>query len=157
MRTAGTHQYVAREDGRVVDERLFGDAIVRLLYDEAREHAPWLLRALTSARATSLLAWLHFDAPLAPRLLGNRRFLRRSGVDPAELLDDPRSLDTPRRLFERRIRYQEVRPLAPEPWRVVSPCDARVALGSLRERSALFLKGKFFDLDALLGGRAAWL
>jgi phosphatidylserine decarboxylase len=41
---------------------------------------------------------------------------------------------------------------------VVSPADARVLVGSLRDTSALFLKGKLFDLPNLLGAdRGPWL
>lgn len=41
---------------------------------------------------------------------------------------------------------------------VVSPADACILLGTLAETSALFLKGKFFDLAELLGpNRELWL
>jgi phosphatidylserine decarboxylase len=40
---------------------------------------------------------------------------------------------------------------------VVSPADARVLVGSLCDVSSLFLKGKFFDVDELLGtDREGW-
>ena len=153
-----THQYVDRATGGVVDERLFGDRVVRFLYSRARERAPWLLAAATSRRASSLMALLNFDLPLAPRLLGNRRFLSRCGVDLDECVDPPESFTTPRRIFERRIRYWERRPLPADPAAVASPCDARVAVASLAPGSALFLKGKLFALDELLGlDRREWL
>jgi len=38
---------------------------------------------------------------------------------------------------------------------VVCPADSRVMLGSLRESSGLFLKGKFFDFPELLGGKGS--
>ncbi len=151
------HQYVDRATGGIVDERLFGDRLVRFLYSRARERAPWLLAAATSRRASSLLALLNFDLPLAPRLLGNRGFLRRCGVDLGECVGPPESFTTPRRIFERQIRYWECRPLPDDPTAVVSPCDARVAVASLAPGSALFLKGKLFTLEELLGpDRREW-
>ena len=38
---------------------------------------------------------------------------------------------------------------------MVCPADSRVMLGSLRESSGLFLKGKFFDFPELLGGKGS--
>ena len=145
------HQFVTAR-GEVLDERLFGDRIVRFLFSRARERAPALLRMVTGARMSALLGLLNFDLPLSPRLLGNRRFLRSCGVDLGECLEAPESLKTPRQIFERQIRYWETRPLpAHAPELVVSPADSRVVVGSLEESSALFLKGKFFDLDELVG------
>ena len=41
------HQYVERSAGRVLDEALFGDRVVRFLYSRTRERAPALFRAFT--------------------------------------------------------------------------------------------------------------
>jgi phosphatidylserine decarboxylase len=41
---------------------------------------------------------------------------------------------------------------------VVSPADARVLLGALEETSLVFVKGKFFDLEELLGpAKTGWI
>ena len=152
------HQFVRRGCGSVVTEELFGDRVVGLLYSEARERAPALFRALTGRRMSSLLAWANFDLPLAPSLLGNRRFLERTGVDLGECVDPPESFVTPRQIFERRIRYWDCRPMPEDPRVAVSPADARVVVGSLHEQSSLWLKGKFFDYEELLGAdRWQWL
>lgn len=105
---------------------------------------------------SDLLAFLQFDSPLAPALLGNRRFLARCGVDPDECLDPIQQLSTLRRVFERKIRYWATRPMPADPEWAVSPADARVAIGSLQAGTPLFLKGKFFDLEELLGERPQW-
>src|SRR5262245_29933694 len=105
------HQYVTRETGQVITEQLFGDRVVRFLYSQARENAGILFRALTSRRVSGWLAFLQFDLPLAPRLLGNRRFLRNCGVRVEECIEAPERLATPRQIFERRIRYWECRPM----------------------------------------------
>ncbi len=41
---------------------------------------------------------------------------------------------------------------------MVSPADSRLIVGSFNETSALFLKGRFFDFEGLLGReKAVWL
>lgn len=151
------HQYIDRSSGDVLDEHLFGDRVVSYLYSTVRESAPAIFRALTSARMSKLLATLNFDLPLAPSLLGNTRFLARTGVDLGECVAAPSSFTTPRKIFERQIRYWDCRPMSSDAADVVSPADGRLVVGSLAETSALFLKGKFFDLTELIGGgRARW-
>lgn len=152
------HQYIDRCSGAVRDERLFGDRLVNLVYSQVRENSPRLFRALTSVRLSDLLGFLNYDLPLGSRLSGNRRFLHHLGVDLAECLDDPATLDTARKVFERRIRYWECRPMPEDPRTVVSPADAKVLVGSLDERWALWLKDKFFTYEELLGrDKQEWL
>lgn len=153
----GVHQYIARDTASPLDETLFGDWIVRFLYSTARESAPFLFEALTGPRLTRWLALFNFDIPLASSLIGQRRFLESCGVDLRECYDPPATLDTPRKIFERRIRYWHCRPLPEDENAVVSPSDARALVGSLAPESQLFLKGKFFAPDELLGGRDPWV
>jgi len=152
------HQYVLRDCGTVMTETLFGDRIVGFLYSRARESAPWVFRALTGKRISKLLSYANFDVPFTAALLGNRRFLRNCGVDLSECADPPEWFTTPRRIFERKIRYWDSRPMPGAPGAVVSPADARAVVGSFYSASALFLKGKFFDYEELLGAdRPQWL
>jgi phosphatidylserine decarboxylase len=152
-----SHQYVDRASGAVVDETLFADRVVRFLYSRQREDPGWLFRELVGPRSSSLLACLCFDLRLRRHLVGNRAFLRACGVRLEECADAPATLDTPRRVFERRLRYWTCRPMAEDPGAVVSPADAKVLVGDLSPGQPLFLKGKFFDLDELLGvGKTAW-
>ncbi len=151
------HHYIDRCSGEVRRERLLGDGLVRLLYSRVREQSPKLFNALTSARTSSWLAHINYDSLLSSRLSGASRFLKSLGVDPDELWDPPQSLTTPRKVFERRIRYEEHRPLAGAR-QVASPADARVLVGSLRDTSALYLKEKFFSYEELLGEtKTRWL
>ncbi len=153
----GSHQYVDRTHGSVVTEELFGDWAVRFLYSTARENSATLFRALTSSVASRALGFFQFDWPFTSRLLGNRGFLERCGVDLDECLDPPDAFVTPRHVFERRIRYWDCRPLPDDPACVVSPADARALVGSLADESTLFLKGKFFETEELLGShKPAW-
>lgn len=153
-----THQYIERRSGRVQSERLFGDRLVNFLYSEVRESAPAVFKAITSARGSSLLSFLNFDTLLGVRLHGARELIRSWGVDVSECLDDPADLDTPEKVFTRRIRYWQCRPLAPETQAVAAPADSRVILGSFRANAMLFIKTKFFDYHELIGeGRDRWL
>jgi phosphatidylserine decarboxylase len=145
------HQYIERDSGRVVTEQLIGDSMVRLLYHTVRENNTALFRLLTSGRSSHILGLANFDRPV----LSKRAFLAGCGIDLSECLDAPGQLDTPRRIFERRIRYLECRPMPKDSSSVVSPADARVLVGSFLETSLIFLKEKFFSFEELLGGENA--
>ena len=152
------HQYIDRRSGAVRDERLYADRVVNLIYSQVRENSPRLFRALTSVRVSDLLGFVNYDLPLGNRLSGNSRFLQHLGVDPAECLDDPADLNTARKVFERRIRYWGCRPMPEDARVVVSPADAKVLVGSLDERWALWLKDKFFTYEELVGrDKREWL
>lgn len=152
------HQYLERHSRQVRDERLFGDRMVNYIYSNLRESSPRLFSALTGSRMSSLLAFVNYDSLLGARLAGGQDFVRACGVDLSECLDDPAGLDTPRKVFERRIRYWEVRPMPANEHEVVSPSDSRLLLGSLARESLLFLKEKFFTLPELVGeDKRRWL
>lgn len=126
-----------------------------MLYSELREHAPTLFYALIGRRATRFLAALNFDVPVQS---STRRFLRSCGVNFDECVDAVETLDTARKLFERKIRWWECRPMPESSDAVVSPADSRALVGSLSDTSGLFLKNKLFDLEELLGSeKRAWI
>ena len=141
------HQYIERDSGRVVTERLYGDQMVKFLYHGVRENSRALFKMLTSSRSSEILSMVKFDRPV----LSERAFLANCGIDLSECLDTPDHLDTPRKIFERKIRYWECRPMSADPDAVVSPADARVLVGSFQETSIIFLKDKFFTFEELLG------
>jgi phosphatidylserine decarboxylase len=148
------HQYIERHSGRVVTERLFGDRMVKLLYHGVRENSTGLFKLLTSSWSSHILGMVNFDRPI----LAKKRFLSDCGIDLAECLDPPEQLDTPRKVFERKIRFQECRPMAEDQGAVVSPADARIVVGSFHETSLLFLKEKFFSFEEMLGNnKKQWL
>jgi phosphatidylserine decarboxylase len=152
------HQYIDRYTGNVRTEQLFSDALVRWLYSDVRENAPALYRLALSSRVSGALGFLNYDLPMGGTMSGSLKFLRESGVNLDECVERPSSLNTPRKVFERKIRYWDCRPLPPEETLIVSPADARVLAGSLDETSGLFLKGKFFDFEELLGHeKRQWL
>lgn len=148
------HQFIERETGRVRRERLYQDKTVCFLYGELRERMPQVFRLLVSRRSTALLGYLNYDTRIGS--FACRRFLRANDIALEECLDRPRDFDTLRKLFERKIRYWECRPLADAD--VVSPADARVLLGSFSAGSPVFVKGKFFEFEELLArDKARWL
>ena len=150
------HQYIERDSGLPCSERLFGDRLIGLLYHAVRERAPALFRLVTSPRMTDVLGFVNYDLPFGGRGSACSRFLKELNVDLQECLDPPAQLNTPRKVFERRIRYEVCRPMHEDPAQVVSPADARVLVGSCREASALFIKDKFFSFPELLG-ESLWM
>jgi phosphatidylserine decarboxylase len=151
-----THQYVVREEAEVRDERFFGDPLVSFLYSRVREESGWLYRALTSPRLTSLAALWRFDRrPRSPEAM-RRWYARTLGVDFSECADPVEAMDTPRKVFERKIRYWDCRPLSSDPRMVTAPADARMIVGSLSSESTWFIKHRFFDLAELLGEEGRW-
>lgn len=152
------HQYIERESGDIRSEKIFADRIVKFLYSTTRENAPLLFKMLTSAQVSGLLGYMNYDFPLGTRLTGGRQFLRSLGVDLSECLDTPEKLNTARKVFERKIRYWEFRPMTEDFRVIVSPADSKALFGSLYHESALFLKEKFFSYEELLGGeKVQWL
>jgi phosphatidylserine decarboxylase len=152
------HQYIDRPTGGVRTEPLFSDGLVRWLYSDVRENASALYRLALGSRVSAALGFLNYDLPLGGAVSGSLKFLRESGVNLDECVELPSSLNTARKVFERKIRYWDCRPLPQQENLIVSPADARVLAGSLDETSALFLKGKFFDFEELLSReKREWL
>ncbi|MBR9984796.1 MAG: phosphatidylserine decarboxylase [Desulfosarcina sp.] len=152
------HQYIDRQTSRVATEHLIADPLVNRLYSSARENAPLLFKAVTSRRMSAILGFLNFDLPVPKRASGNASRIRAMGIDLAECLDRPQDLNTARKLFERKIRYWQCRPMPPGADRIVSPADARVIVGSFDCHDALFLKEKFFSFNELIGeDKSQWI
>jgi phosphatidylserine decarboxylase len=150
------HQFVDRHTRQICDERLFHDRMIGLLYGPARERAPRLFRALTSRWSSKLLGFANYDLWLGSRLAGNSRFVAALGIDLQECVEPWQSLDTPRKVFERKIRYWEQRPLPADPGAILSPADSRALVGSLRSTAMFFIKEKFFRFEELLGPNSVW-
>jgi len=145
------HQYIHRKTSQIITEKLIQDRSIQFLYHQVREHAPTVFNVLTSNRVSGLLAFFNYDFSL---LMQNEHVLssaRAMGIDLQEFLDDPKSMDSMRKLFERKIRYWETRPMSTDIHTVVSPSDSRILIGSLVENNMFFIKEKFFTLVELLG------
>jgi phosphatidylserine decarboxylase len=145
------HQYIDRDTGAVITEALYYDRMIDMIYSTARERMPLLFNALTSPRASRLLGFVNYDSLLGTRLVRSQRFVHKLGLDLSECLQPAASFETPRQIFERRIRYWVTRPMPENARAVVSPADARMLVGSFNNTASLFLKEKFFSLDDLVG------
>ncbi len=151
------HEYIVRETGEIARERLVGDRTVRALYSPRLEKTAWVSKLASSRKVSELLSYLNYDNRLSSHASGMKRFLKKSGIDLTELVDEPSSLNTARQMFERKIRYWECRPLPKGKQSVVCPADSRVAVGSMATTSKLLIKEKFFAFPELLGGpRHRW-
>ncbi|MRR55146.1 MAG: phosphatidylserine decarboxylase [Deltaproteobacteria bacterium] len=146
-----SHSYIQRESGQVLHEELLADAAIRFIYSTVREKAPWFFSALTGRSVTSLLGFVNYDLALNARFAGSARFLKKMGLNSEECLLPLAEMDTPRKIFERKIAYWCCRPMDEAAGVIVSPADSRMLAGSLDDVSTLFLKGKFFDFQELLG------
>lgn len=151
MENYPTHQYIERETSRIRTEQFFGDRSIQFVYSRVRENAHTLFNVLTSRRLSGLLARFVYDSPLGSRVTGTGKIFKDLQIDLSECLDDPESLNTIRKIFERKIRYWETRPMSNNFWIIVSPSDSRILVGSFCETSQLFLKDKFFCFEELLG------
>lgn len=151
------HRYVERRTGRVLTERLLADEGIKFLYSKVREHAPALFNCLTGRAASSLLGHLYFDRFLGMGVNGDK-LARKMGIDLLECVELPGWHNTPRRMFERKIRYWETRPMPAGGGIVASPADSYAVVGSLSSDAAVFAKEKFFSFEELLGPeKTRWL
>lgn len=151
------HQYIERETREIRTESLYWDRVISFLYSRVREDVPRLFNMLTGPRLTGLIGFLNYDLFIGRKLLRNRAFMMRCGIDFKECLDPPGALNTAKKIFERKIRYWECRPMDGDPRTVVSPADARVLIGSFCDNKPLCVKEKFFQYEELLGkDKAIW-
>ena len=152
------HHYIERDTRRIKTEQFYGDQAVQFLYSRIREQSSWLFRRLTSARISSVLGHMNYDGILSKRMNNYLDIHQQLNIDPGECLDVPENLNSLRRIFERKIRYGECRPMPNDPCAVVSPADSRMLLGSFQEESGLFIKDKFFDYEEMFGpDKRTWL
>lgn len=150
------HQYIERNSKQVKTESLLCDRIINCIYSSTKERMPWLLEALTSSRISSLLGYLNYDCTRRLSSTGTKKLAKKLGIDLFECVDSPKVLNTHRKIFERKIRYWEVRPLPDEHSCVISPADSKMLAGSFSRYNMLFIKEKFFDFKELLSDRSLW-
>jgi phosphatidylserine decarboxylase len=152
------HQYIERESGRIVTEKLYGDRMINFLYNHARENAATFFNAVTSSRGSRLLGFLNYDLPYVLGICNSEHILRALDIDLDECVESPERLNSPRRIFERKINYWDKRPMPDDPAAVVSPADSKMLVGSFENESRLFLKEKFFEFEELIGPeKRRWL
>ncbi len=143
-----THQYIVRDTGQPRSEFLVGDRIISALYSTELKYSNLFHSVLSSAQFTAFLAFMNFDCPVTRTTV---KSLELMGADFSECLEPADNLKTMRSIFERKIRYWELRPILENDAMIVSPADSRVVVGSLEQHSMFFLKKKFFSFEELLG------
>lgn len=152
------HHYIERDTRQINTEQLYGNEAVEFLYSHVREQSSWLFRKLTSARASRLLSYMNYEGILSHRMKAHMGLPKELNINLQECLAPLESLDSLRKIFERKIRYWEYRPMPNDPQAILSPADSRMLFGSFIETSDLFIKGKFFDYEEMFGfNKKTWL
>jgi len=152
------HQYIDRKTRQVRTETLKADPVINAIYSPIRENASVLFHLMISARMSSLIGAVSYDLPFFRPSSDTKNVLAAQGIDLSEVIGDPATLDTLRKVFERKIRYEQLRPMPERTDAVVSPSDSRLLVGAFSKNSALFIKGKFFDFFELIGrDKPQWL
>jgi phosphatidylserine decarboxylase len=152
------HHYIERNTRKIKSEQFYGDQAVQFIYYRLREQSSWLFRKLISARVSRVLSYMNYDGILSDRMSNYLDVHSQLNIDFRECLDKPENLNTLRKIFERKIRYWECRPMPNDPCAVVAPADSRMLLGSFQEDSGLFIKDKFFDYEEMFSSnKRTWL
>ncbi len=151
------HQYIERETRQVRTEALVGDPVVNAIYSSVRENASVVFNLLVSRQMSALLGAVSYDLPFRHPPVNHKAFMASHGIDLSEVDGDSSCLDSYRKVFERHIRYWELRPMPGAEDTVVSPADSRMLMGSFAREKAIFIKDKFFAFTELLGpDKPAW-
>lgn len=153
------HQYIERSTGKINTEVIYADKIINFIYSNLIEEQNIISKIITGRKMSSLLGYLNYDSVLGSKLINcNTVLLQKLKINLSECYDDPATLDTPRKIFERKINYWTCRPMEPSENIVVSPADSKMLCGSLNSESVLFTKEKFFSYKELLGiDKEIWL
>ncbi len=152
------HQYIERNTRQVNTEILYGNQAIQFLYSNIREQSPWLFRKLTSARVSRFLSYINYYGILAGKMKDHLNLQALLNINAEECIDPPEKMNSLRKIFERKIRYWQCRPMPNDPHTIVSPADSRVLFGSFAETSNIFIKGKFFDYEEMFGfNKKTWL
>jgi len=152
------HQYIERNSRKIYDEQFYGHKAVKFLYSNIREQSPWLFRQLTGPRISRFLAYHNYDGFLSGKMKDHLDLQKIMKLSTQELLEPPEKMDSLKKIFERKIRYWQYRPIPNDPLSIVAPADSRMLFGSFSETSSLFIKGKFFEYEEILGQhKETWL
>ncbi len=151
-----SHQYVQRYRGYAADERLLADRIVSFLYSARREAPSYLQAAFASGVATDVLAHWQFDRRLSNPQRQIEALAHRLMIRESESVTRFSEMKSFRELFERKIRYWDVRPLPASQNTIVAPADGKLLPFAAFDRDWLPVKSKFIRVGELLGGFDPW-
>lgn len=145
-----------RISGQLVEEKMqvYVRLGIRLLYQGAKSRMEGA-RARRMLRNMSLKQGAKYDHPSSVRAI--KPFVMFHGIDENEMVDSVTSFATFNDFFCRRIRM-ELRPLAEpgNPGCMVSCADCRLMVFNRIDRATqLWIKGRQFSVDKLLGGKVS--
>lgn len=151
------HQYIERGSGTVKTEHFIADPLIAWLYSAARESHPYLFKLATQRHGTRLLAYLNYEAPLVARNASFHATIAKLGIDESECVVPFGRWPKLRDIFERQIRFWDVRPLPESSTAAAAPADSRVLFGRFSAHREVFVKEKFFSLNELVGkNKVGW-
>lgn len=150
------HYYIERSTGIPVREKFFSDDLIKFIYDPVRENFDYLFNILTGSFSSRAAAFFNYDFPMGNEKKRVENLIKEMEIDKSELFFKNNDLLTPRKIFERKIRYWETRPMDNDPSIIVSPSDSRVVTGENSDTSLFPVKNKFFSYLELLSKNSKW-
>ena len=104
------------------------------------------------------MSYINYNGILADRMKDHLNLQSILNINGDECVDPPEEMDSLRKIFERKICYWQCRPMPNDPLAIIAPADSRMLCGSFAETSSIFIKGKFFDYEEMLGqNKNTWL
>jgi phosphatidylserine decarboxylase len=150
------HQYIQRHRNTATNEALIADQVIDFLYSTRRDEPGFLLRALASGVVTDALAHWQFDRRFGRNSTTIAHCAHRLMICESELLTRYNEMRTLRDLFERKIRYWDVRPLPQASDVIVSPADGKLLPFRAFESDSLPIKSRFIRVTELLAHLNPW-
>lgn len=147
-----TITYIDRQTKQKCVEKVYKERALHFLYGDtwlSRLVSPWLLPSLAKLPWFSALYGYFQKHPSSARNI--RPFIQNFQIDSAEFLDPIDHFHSFNDFFIRRLK-PEVRPIAADPQVAIIPADGRYYFyANIEQASGFIVKGKKFDLQALLG------
>lgn len=150
------HYYIERSTGTPVREKFFSDDLIKFIYDPVRENFSFLFNLLTGSFSSKAAAFFNYDFPLGNEKKRVENLIREMEIDKTEFFLKKNDLLTPRKVFERKIKYWESRPMDKDLSIIVSPSDSRIVTGENSGSSLFPIKNKFFSYTELLSKNSKW-
>lgn len=145
------HEYLALSSGEKLSESLIADRVIRFLYSTARESPSALQRIAASRFVTMALSGWEFDRPLREPHRAIEAMANRLRINLDEVAGKATAMRTYRDLFERQIRYWDVRPMPAPAGRLLSPADGKALAFGFRRDAMLPVKAKWIAIPELVG------
>jgi len=147
--------FLDRVSRKVEKEKVYGHFFLKMLYGPgffSRVFSSFLLPLVAHLSFLSRLYGAYQKSRLSKHKV--RPFIQNYGVDPKEFLEPVEAFSSFNDFFIRRLK-PESRPIVSDDRVAILPADARyLVFPSMAEVDGLWVKGKHFSLEALLGSRS---